>query len=83
MTRYIGGCFCCGGHEGNFELYLPNGVCIHPRLAGAYFCESCEQEIRGSKERLEELIEKWCKTFEGYGYVSHTYVNPNLLKRQH
>lgn len=73
MTRYIGGCFCCGGHEGGFESYLPNGVCIDPFLAGAFFCEVCEQEIKKTSELLKEQIENWNKTHEGLGYVSHSF----------
>jgi len=71
MTRYIGGCFRCGGHEGDFEAYLPNGVCVGIGLAGAYFCETCEKKIKESPKLLKEQVEKWQKTNTGYGYVAH------------
>ena len=59
MTSYDGGCFCCGGHKGEFSSSLPNGVCVDASLAGAFFCDKCVENIGKIPNLLEKMIDKW------------------------
>ena len=82
MTRYIGGCFCCGEQEGNFVGSLPNGVCVHPGLAGAYFCDACCDKIEKSSNLLKDQIERWKGTGEGFGYITYILFKIRGLIRE-